>query len=237
MASTPEPFEVLFVATLGDTAMIEAIEQQRASCSNVRMLVIPPNRRGDYAKKINRAVEVTSAPFLFLGADDLRFHPGWLPAALVHFDDPAVGVVGTQDLAPTERSRSGQHSTHSLVRRSYVERFGTIDEPGKVLHEGYWHEFVDDELVGTAKARGAWRFAHRSVVEHLHPSWGKAEFDRLYREQDRRMAVSRRLYQQRRRLWENPARSRSSSRPSAVTSGGIAPEARSFQRERRTRAR
>jgi hypothetical protein len=45
---------------------------------------------------------------------------------------------------------AGRHSTHSLVTRDYVERFGTIDEAGVVLHEGYPHEFVDDEFVQTA---------------------------------------------------------------------------------------
>ena len=37
---------------------------------------------GDYAKKMNRGLELTSDPFLLLAADDLRFHPGWDTALL-----------------------------------------------------------------------------------------------------------------------------------------------------------
>jgi len=88
-----------------------------------------------------------------------------------------------------------------MIRRRYADDLGTIDEPGKILHEGYPHEYVDDELVETAKARDAWTFAAGSVVEHLHPSWGKAPRDALYNAQRRRMEDGRRVYLRRRKLW------------------------------------
>lgn len=181
--------------------MIREIRRSMAELDSVSIELLRPNRIGDYARKINRGYLVSSEPFLFLGADDLAFRPGWLAAGLAPFADPAIGVVGTQDLAPTERARSGEHATHVLVRRRYVDELGTIDEPGKILHESYPHEYVDDELVGTAKARGAWHFAGDSVVEHLHPSWGKAPTDALYRDQARRMAIGRRIFERRRPLW------------------------------------
>lgn len=206
---TPEPHRVVFVATAGDAAMLAAVLEHAEADPLISLEVLAPNRVGDYAKKCNHAYRVTVAPFLFLAADDLDFRDGWLSAALELMVDPAVGVVGTQDLAPTDRSRTGAHSTHCLVRRSYVDRFGTLDEagrdnPGQVLFEGYPHEYVDDELVGTAKRRGAWRFAEASVVEHLHPSWGKAPADALYRQQRRRMDEGRRLFARRRELWTTP---------------------------------
>jgi hypothetical protein len=49
-----------------------------------------------------------------------------------------------------------------------------------VCHEGYRHWFVDDEIVWTAKQRGVWAFAAGSIVEHLHPYWGKGEMDSVY---------------------------------------------------------
>lgn len=136
---------------------------------------------------------------MFLGADDLRFHPGWLEAAKAELD-VGVGVVGTNDLG-SPRVMRGAHSTHSLVTREYADVFGTIDRPGRVLHEEYPHEFVDDELVATAKFRGAWRFASKARVEHLHPSWGKAPMDALYALQADRMSVGRRIYRRRSRMW------------------------------------
>lgn len=203
-AATPEPFRLMFVGTAGDVEMTNEIIAVATKHPSITLEVLAPNPIGDYACKVNYAFDVSSEPFLFLGADDLDFHPGWLPAALAEMNDPAIGVVGTQDLAPTERARTGQHATHVLVRREYVNRFGTIDEPRKILHEGYTHEYVDDELVATAKHRGAWSFAFDSVVEHLHPSWGKAPRDALYNRQQTRMATGRRLFASRRHLWTSP---------------------------------
>ena len=125
--------------------------------------------------------------------------PGWLSAALARLA-PGIGVVGTNDLG-SPRVMAGEHATHSLVTRSYADEFGTIDEPGKVLHEGYVHEFVDDELVATARFRSAWAFAVDSHVEHLHPCWGKAPMDRLYAGQSERIRAGRKLYDRRRHLW------------------------------------
>ena len=192
---TPEPHRLLFVATTGDTEQIDAIRTAGAD-----WITVDYQPRGDYARKINAAYRHTTEPFLFMGADDLHFHPGWLSAALAHMDAGA-DVVGTQDLAPTARAAAGDHATHSLVRRTYVDTMGTIDQPGMVLHEGYPHEYVDDEFVATAKHRGVWSFAHDSIVEHLHPSWGKAPMDPLYRAQQGRMNRGRTVYARRRRLW------------------------------------
>lgn len=200
-AATPEPHETIFLATSTDRPMIAEIERVAGELDNVRLEVLAPNRVGDYAKKIHHGIRCSSAPHIFTGADDLHFHPEWYPRAAALFADPRVGVVGTQDLAPTERARTGEHATHFLVRRSYVEEFGTIDQPGRLFHEGYPHEFVDDELVGTAKHRGAWAFAGSSVVEHLHPSWGKAPSDPLYRRQRARMSAGARTLARRRPLW------------------------------------
>lgn len=197
---------VVFVATAGD-AMIPAVIAEADGDPTISLEVLAPNRVGDYARKVNFAYARTTEAFMFLGADDLHFHPGWLEAAMAEMADPRIGVVGTQDLAPTERARTGEHATHCLIRRAYIDAHGTIDERGKVLHEGYPHEYVDDELVGTAKARHAWAFAHGSIVEHLHPSWGKAPTDPLYRAQQRRMSAGRGIYRRRSALW-NPALSR-----------------------------
>lgn len=194
-AATPEPHRVLFVCTLGDTEEIAAVEESGAA-----MFVIPPNGVGDYAKKINAAYRGTVETFLFCGADDLHFHPGWLGVALEVMADPTVGVVGTNDLG-NARVMAGEHSTHSLVRRSYVVEHGTVDEHDKVLHEGYPHEFVDDEFVQTAKARRAFRFAAESTVEHLHPNWGKGRPDALYAAQPDRMRRGWKIYRKRQRLW------------------------------------
>lgn len=159
----------------------------------------PGGSPGDYARKMNMGVARTSEAMIFLGADDLHYHDGWLKAALAQLR-PGIGVIGTNDLG-NPRVISGDHATHSLVLRSYVEQLGTIDQPGKLLHEGYVHEFCDDELVGTARYRHAYAHAGDSHVEHLHPHWNKAPTDASYDAQDDRIAASRAHFEQRRRLW------------------------------------
>lgn len=190
---TPEDHRVVFCVTENDHDVM-------ALTADFARLVFPPRPYGDYAAKINAGIQATSEPFIFTGADDLRFHPGWLSAALARFADPAVGVVGTQDLC-NARTINGTHATHFLVRRAYVDEWGTIDEPAKLFHEGYWHECIDDELVATAKHRGVWAFADDSIVEHLHPMVGKADWDPMYQYQRHRIHQGRKLFRLREHMW------------------------------------
>lgn len=185
---------ILFICSADDEETRAAVDAS-GECSIV--VDWPGGITGDYAKKINAGYRATSEPWLFTGADDLHFHEGWLDIALRY--RPAQ-VIGTQD-GGNERVLRGDHSTHSLVRRRYVDKLGIIDEPGKVLFEGYEHEFVDDELVGTAKKRGMWAFAYDSHVEHLHAHYLKAPMDDIYQAQGERMAASRNLFRKRQRLW------------------------------------
>lgn len=188
-AATPETHRVLFIADPRDRAEHSAVQAHGGE-----LLIVD----GNYATKINTAVDATSEPLLFLAADDLRFHAGWLAAAAAKLE-AGVGVVGTNDLG-NQRTIDGSHSTHSLVTRAYAQ-LGTIDDPSRLLHEGYPHEFVDDELIETAQHRGAYAHAPDAIVEHLHPNWGKAEVDHLYARQHRRMRIGRRIYIERRPLW------------------------------------
>jgi hypothetical protein len=154
---------------------------------------------GRYSEKINLAAALTpSTPYLFLGADDLRFHAGWFEAARSKMTGD-VQVVGTNDLG-NPRVTAGQHATHFLVKREYVAQ-GTIDGKPGLLHEGYVHNFVDDEFLGTARWRGAYAMALDSHVEHLHPDWGKAATDEVYAIGQLTFDRDRVLCQSRRSLW------------------------------------
>jgi hypothetical protein len=118
-------------------------------------------------------------PWLLVVGDDVRFHPGWLDQAQAVAGD-RLHVIGTNDLS-NPRVTSGQHATHVLIRRSYVDDVGASwDGPKVVAHEGYRHWYVDDEIVTAAKQRGVWAMAINSHVEHLHPAWGKGAHDEVY---------------------------------------------------------
>jgi len=183
---------VVFLLTPGDGEVRAAIGDEQA-------LSVEYQPTGDYARKINTGIAATTEDHIFTGASDLKFHPAWYEEACAKLT-PGVGVVGTNDLG-NRRTAIGRHATHMLVTREYVERFGTIDEPGKFYHEGYEHEWVDDEAVETAKARGAYAHAPDSHVEHLHPMWGKNDWDETYAAMSIRYRTGLKLFGARRRLW------------------------------------
>lgn len=120
--------------------------------------------------------------FYLLGADDLRFHKGWddNPTLSLLMADPKIGVIGTNDLG-NPAVIAGKHSTHPLMRVDYVDRFGIQEAARLIAPEIYHHCFVDNEIVATARHRGAYAHCHESVIEHLHPVWRKAENDATYK--------------------------------------------------------
>ena len=144
-------------------------------------------------------MRLTQGEFVFLGADDLRFWPGWDESAIERYYETDKPVVGTNDLGNTT-VMAGRHATHSLVHRSYVEQ-GTIDDPTCLLHEGYSHNWVDTEFIGTAMKRDAFTFCRDSHVEHMHPFWQKGDDDAIYEKGRQHYRLDRRLYQKRHRLW------------------------------------
>lgn len=195
---------VVFLVTDGDDAQLAA-----CLATDAMTVVVPfPLDGGDYARKVNYGVLCTEEPWLLQAGDDLAFHPGWDTEALALDTGPHVGVIGTNDLG-NPLVKQGRHSTHSLIRRAYVEEHGTIDEPGKALHEGYWHCWVDNELIETAKRRRAYYAARRSHVEHLHPIWPvrghsrerKGTDDATYQRGQLRYREDHALYMARRGMW------------------------------------
>lgn len=186
---------VLFLTTPEDLDVRRAIDRAGAEEMTVGWQSV-----GDYARKINTGFRCTAEPLVFSGADDLEFQPGWLEAARAALT-PGIGVVGTNDLG-SPRVMRGEHATHFLFTRRYGNDHGTLDGPGQLMYEGYVHEWVDDEVVGTARMRGAWAFAPESRVKHLHPNWDASiPIDELYAAQSYRMRLSQRTFQRRRTLW------------------------------------
>lgn len=193
--------EPWFLLSLGDEAEYAAVEEL-----GLPPVVVPwPATRGDYARKMNYGVRSSDAEWCLFAADDLRFHDGWLEALFDAHAETHACVIGTNDLG-NERVYNGRHSTHTLIHRDYLA-CGTIDEAGIVFHEGYWHNFVDDELVATALYRETWATALDSRIEHLHPHWRKADDDATYRKGQAHFEDDRALFHARAHLWAGTWRS------------------------------
>jgi hypothetical protein len=207
MAATPDA-NVMFAASDGDAAVREALE---ARCLNHLVLPGEGGEPGDYARKINWIYRATREPLIFTGADDLLFHDHWYEAARdlmgtvlndeEYEDNPmGVGVVGTRDLC-NQRTMDGSHSTHSLVARWYANQGGPIDQDRAIYHEGYVHEYCDDELVQVAMKRGAYAHSFGPPVEHVHMLRDASLDDDTYRHGRERTRLSRRTFMYRSRMW------------------------------------
>ena len=193
---TDIPYRLLFLCSPEDGAEIDAC-QQVGDVHVVDWNAGP----GDYARKINEGYRLTKEEWIFTAADDLVFHPGWASAALRVAEDTGASVVGTDD-GWNPKVRAGLHSTHTLIRRSYIDDVGASwDGPGVVFHEGYDHQWVDTECCAEAMQRKVWAFSRQSLVEHLHPMAHKAEMDSTY---ERGLSQGREdaaLYRRRRSLY------------------------------------
>lgn len=182
--------EPIFIVEADDADTIDAIETAGST-----YLI---NRRSpSYAGAINTGIEATTHGLLFVGADDVHFHEGWL--------DPLVdlsrhyGFIGTNDLHNPE-VLAGNLATHYLVTRAYTKQ-GTIDGTEPLLHEGYAHNYCDTEATATAKHRGQFRPCLDSVVEHLHWAWGLANMDDTYHKGARLVHQDEALFRARSHLW------------------------------------
>ncbi len=152
---------------------------------------------GRFAEKVNFACRRTEAPWLLLVGDDVSFRAGWLDQAQDVAGRYGSNVVGTNDLC-NPRVMRGEHATHPMIRRSYIEEVGaSFDGPGVVCHEGYRHWFVDDEIVVAAKRRRTFQMALAAQVEHLHPIGGTAEMDEVYSLGNESVARDRELCERR----------------------------------------
>ena len=184
-----------FVASESDEEVVEALHRSMED-----FIVIPGEPEpGDYARKINVAFDALEAPWMLLGASDIKLHRGWASAAIELGQEYDAGVVGTNDMGNPTVTK-GLHSTHPVVSRAYVDQCGGgWDGPGVVLHEGYSHQWCDTELVTAAQARGRWVFCHEAKIEHLHPFWNKGTMDDTYRRGLAGGAQDARLFQSRSR--------------------------------------
>jgi hypothetical protein len=169
-------------------------------------------RTRNYAGAVNTAYQLMCAhpedtsEYVFTGADDLRFHPGWAEHCLAAAEQhPGARVIGTNDLFnPYVLQQT--HATHYLVDRRYLdsEHGGVPGVPPAehlVLFEGYDHNFTDTEFIDAAKGRGVFVPCMDAVVEHMHVMAGKAQWDATYYKGHAHMQDDYSAFKSREPLW------------------------------------
>lgn len=153
-----------------------------------------------YADAINTAYSKTTEEYFFTGADDLNFHAGWLENALAKMND-TIKVVGTNDMGKIEIGEA-RDATHYLIARDYIEGQGGVVGESKTVLFPYTHNYTDKEFIETAKARKVYEYAPNSKVEHMHPVWGKGDWDPVYQRGRDTDPQDRELYLSRQHLWQ-----------------------------------
>lgn len=194
------PCDLMLVCSATDRPSVNMAESLAGDHVTVLRVPYEPGGRGDQAVKLNAGALLARGDWILACDDDCVFHDGWLREALKAARKTGAKVIGTNDLGNKE-VLNGVFSTHPLFHRDYLE-LGTIDQPRRLYHEGYWHQCTDREAAETAKARGLWAYAPEAVVEHLHHAFGKADPDDVYAIADEHYADDKRLFEARRRLWE-----------------------------------
>ncbi len=190
-ASMARDATLYFVADDTDADELAAIRDVAQAGTDVQLIVA--DELVTFPRKANLAYQVTAEPWLFLCGDDVHFHRGWLWKALREARD-RYSLVATND-GFNPRVLRGDHATHPLIRRAWVEERGASwDGPGTLCHEGYRHWFVDEEWTTRAKIDRVFTWARHSMVEHLHHLAGKAEIDNTYRQAEWAMFDDRDLF-------------------------------------------
>ena len=109
----------------------------------------------------NTGLAVSAGEFVVFAADDLRWTPGWLEAAMSCMP-PEGGLVGLNDLHRTFAMR--RESTHYLATREFVVKHlnGCMGFPH------YRGACNDSEACARARLAGMYHPCYEAVVEHVH---------------------------------------------------------------------
>ena len=181
----------LFLPDEADTESVRALDRLRAPYGFAP--IVEEWGCATYSSKVNHAYRTTSAPFLLYASDDAEPDGDWWDRAREWLQHDGIGVLATNDhLNPMVKR--GLIATHGIVRRAYVEEFGSasLTGAGPVFFEGYRHWCCDAELSYAARLRQRFAFAPDVVVAHKRgASDATYELGRSYAKRDRETLMRR----------------------------------------------
>lgn len=135
--------------------------------------------RGLMSQLWNDLIPFALGDVLMMGGDDIAFStPGWDALVREALPEDLITVVHGNDLSPN----SATIGTHPFVSREWVETLGYLTPPY------FESDYVDLWLCEVADALGRRVYLPDVVIEHLHPGFGKAEWDSTYQERVDRAA-------------------------------------------------
>lgn len=178
--------EIIVVADIGD-------KKTAAVAESLKCKLVISDRPDGPVHCWNIGAAAASGEALVLGADDLKFHEGWMEAALnglakLNF----VGLVAFNDLSP----QAGKLATHYMISKNYAAN----DWGGVLAIPSYYQHFVDTEATVRSQRDKCFYYAEDSIVEHKHWLWKKADNDEVYQRGQESYAEGEETYNQRLQL-------------------------------------
>lgn len=183
-------YQLYFIIEPHDEESIRTAQAIEDPC--VSVLII---NAGSSNRALNMGCALTFEPYIYNACDDLEFTPGWAERMLKVFkEEPTARVVSSWD-GFCVNGKSGY-----MLDRNYVQQFGTIDEPGKIMHE-YHHYYADEELMRTAMHRKVFHASEVPVLHH-HPALSsKYSRDATYERAESTYSDDAKTYETRRHLF------------------------------------
>lgn len=167
------------------------LNNQKLSKNSIFCISIDSDDKGDYSwadrsgiivvsgppqgmnVALNRAVEQLGENFNFIGfmGDDHQVQTyGWDEKLIFHIEKRGFGVAFGDDLLT-----NGELPTFAIVSQNIVQALGYLAPPS------LRHMFLDDFWLRLGLELNASFYDPRVIVEHLHHSVGKSEFDQTYK--------------------------------------------------------
>jgi len=181
--------EIIFIVEDDD-------HETKRICQESGEKTIINNRSRSFAGAINTAVRLLDNEYFMGSNDDLVFHPNWLPPLLEL--SKTYGLVGINDMG--NHPMGEKNAAFWLVNRRYQPK-AVPGYPEDLVCEEYFHNFTDTEISLVAQAYGEYYYCRESIVEHMHPAWGKGEHDETYAKQDNTWTHDENIFYERSSFW------------------------------------
>lgn len=153
----------------------------------------------------NRDVPQEGWDIIVATSDDIKFSHGFdeqikKDAIEAAEKQPAdwSGITDVSDydfvLWYSDGAEHGKILTVPIMTMKYYKRLGYIYNPI------YQNLFCDEEAIYVGEKLGKIYYSEAKILEHLHPAWGKAEWDDQYRRTDSTYHIEKQIFLNRKKM-------------------------------------
>lgn len=163
-SSTPESIEFIVYADSDDVSM------KNFAQLNTRIIF---GSKMSISRMTNTCYQNSKGNILMYAADDIIFKTDLWDTMVLETTktiDSNYFLIHGDDLGQT----SNKIATHGFVSREFADRLGYLLPPY------FYADFCDTWLTSVAKYSKSRVELKDLIIEHLHPSWGKAHMDETY---------------------------------------------------------